>query len=254
MGERITLSSLEYDVLWEHLELGPFRPVIAVRTPGATRAERAELRDKAWSSLAGRGLGRRHAVDERLAHLLGRLARPERELDVRFRLRSPARRSAALIGRAGRGATVAVLVEDTLELWNVRPDQVVGEAVRLLPAHPAGTGGSITLPAATLDRAAAKAGADADRFARALSRQGLGRSEARKLAEVLGGVVGLGHFGAASTAGGERRRATHVVSVYDSHAGRYLFTRKNEWVTLLPGTEQAVARQLDELLDEVDRA
>jgi len=254
VGGRITLSPLEYDVLWEHLRLGPFQPVIAVRTPGATRAERAELRDKAWASLASRGLGRPDALDERLTHWLTRLARPEREIDVRFRLGTPARRATALVGSAGRGATVAVLAGDALELWNVRPDQAVAEAVRLLPVHPAGTGGSITLPAAALDRAAAKAGADASRFARALAGQGLGKSEARRLTDVLGAVIGLGHYGAAATpAGGERHRASHVVSVYDNPTGRYLFTRKNEWVTLLPGTEQAIARQLDELLTELDR-
>jgi len=252
VGERITLSPLEYDVLWEHLRLGPFQPVISVPSAGPTHAERAELRAEAWASLGSRGLGRPDAVDERLARWLTRLARPEWEIDARFRLSARGPSTTALIGRAGRRATVAVRTADGLELWNVRADQVVGEAARLLPAHPAGTGTSITLPAAALDRAAAKAGADAGRFARALTGQGLGRSEARKIAEVLGSVIGFGQFGAAMTpAGGERRRASHVVSVYDTDGGRYLFTRKDEWVTLLPGTEAAIDRQLEALVDEL---
>ncbi len=251
MGGRITLSQLEYDVLWEHLRLGPLRPVIAVPSPGRTHEERAELRTKVWASLAAKGLGRPDDLDDRLAHRLNRLARPEWELDARMQETT---RATALVARAGRGVTVAVLAGDELTLRDTKPDRFVAETVGLLPAHPAGTGNSITLPAAALDQAARRAGSDGDRFWRALAAQGLGKSEARKITEVIGDVVRFGHFGAARTPpNGERRRAGHVVSVYDSSAGRYLFTRKKGWVTLVPGTEPAIARQLDELLTELGR-
>ena len=252
MGGRITLSLLEYDVLWEHMRLGPFPPVIAVPSPGRTHDERAELRTKAWASLAAKGLGRPGAIDDRLEHWLSRLARPEWELDARMRENA---RTTALVARAGRGATVAVLTDDELVLWAAKPDQIVAETVGLLPAHPAGTGNSITLPAATLDRAARRAGSDGDRFWRTLAADGLGKSEARKIGDVIGDVVRLGHFGAARTPpNGTRLRASHVVSVYDNTAGRDLFTRKKGWVTLLPGTDAAIARQLDELLTNLSRA
>jgi hypothetical protein len=251
MGARITLSLLEYDVLWEHLRLGPFRPVIAIQSHGHTHDERAELRAKVWASLATKGLGRPNALDDRLEHWLGRLARPEWELDARLKETA---RTTALVARAGRGVTVAGLTGDEFILWGAKPDQFVTETVHLLPSYPAGTGNSITLPATALDAAARRAGADQDRFSRSLATQALGKSEARKIAEVLGGVVRLGHFGAArTTPDGTRHRAGHVVSVYDSAGGRYLFTRKNDWVTLLPGTDAAIARQLDELLTELGR-
>lgn len=254
MGERTTLSRLEYDVLWEHLRLGPFQPVLDVPSPGVTPDERATLRAGAWASLTARGLGRPDGVDDRLARRLTRLARPEWEIDARLRLTARGHRTSALVARTGRSATVAVLHDDELALWAVRPDQMVPEAVRLLPAHPPGTGASISLPGTVLDRAAGRAGADRDRFARALVSQGLGRDESRRLTDVLGDVVRHGSFGAARTpAGGARRRASYVVSVYDTPAGRYLAVRKKDWVTLLPGTEQAVTRQLDDLLAELDR-
>ncbi|GAB3462238.1 ESX secretion-associated protein EspG [Actinophytocola sediminis] len=253
MGQRTTLSQLEYDVLWEHLRLGPFQPVLTVPSPGVTPDERAELRATAWASLTAKGLGHPDSLDDRLARRLARLARPEWELDARLWLSTQGPRTSALLARAGRSATVAVLGEESLTLWAVNPDQMVAEAVRLLPAHPAGTGGSVSLPATALDRAASAAGADRDRFARALVAQGLGRSEARKVTDVFGDVVRQGQFGAARTrVGGGRRRASYVVSVYDNPGGRYLAMRKKDWVTLLPGTEQALTRQLAELLAELD--
>jgi len=156
-------------------------------------------------------------------------------------------RTTVLIARAGRHATVAVLNDDELRLWNAKADDVVTEATYLMPSHPAGTGGSITVPTAALDQAATKAGSDPERFTRALGAQGLG-----KLTAVLGNVIRLAHFGAAHTPPGEaRHRASHVVSVYDDPEGRYLFTRKKDWVTLVPGTEAALARQLSELLSSL---
>lgn len=249
MAGRIALSPLEYDVLWEHLRLGPFPPVIAVPSAGRTHDERATLRTTAWKSLRGKGLGRPGALDERLERRLRRLARPEWELDARMQ---DGARTTALVARAGRGATVAVLAGDEVGLSTIKPDRVVAEAVGVLPAHPAGTGNSITLPAAALDTAASAGGADPERLRRSLIGQGLGKSDARKITDVLGNVVRLGHFGAARTPPeGERRRAGHAVSVYDCPAGRYLFTRKGGWVTLLPGTDAAISRQLDELLIEL---
>ena len=249
MTGRISLSWLEYDVLWEHLRLGVFRPVLSVPSPGRTQEERAELRAKAWASLTAKGIDK---DDDRLVRMLTRLAQPEWELDARMQLTQTGPRTTVLIARAGRHATVAVLNDDELRLWSAKQEEVVTEATYLMPTHPAGTGGSITLPTTALDQAAAKAGSDPERFTRVLSNQGMGKSEARKLTEVLGNVIRLAHFGAAHTLPGEaRRRASHVVSVYDNPEGRYLFTRKKDWVTLVPGTEAALARQLSELLSSI---
>lgn len=225
----------------------PARPQRAV--PGRTEDERAELRTKAWASLAAKGVDK---DDDRLVRLLTRLAHPEWELDARMQLTRTGSRTTVLIARAGRYATVAVLNDGELRLWSAKADEVVTEATYLMPTHPAGTGGSITVPTTALDQAATKAGADPERFTRVLSSQGLVKSEARRLTEVLGNVIRLAHFGAAHTPPGEaRRRASHVVSVYDAPEGRYLFTRKKDWVTLVPGTEAALARQLNELLSSI---
>lgn len=252
MGERISLSWLEFDVLWEHLDLGPHQPVLAVPSPGRTAREREEARAKAWTSLAAKELGRPDAPDERLVRWLTALVCPAWELDARMRLTPNGPGTTALIARTGRHARVAVRGNGDVTLWTVPHDQLVNTAIRLLPSHPQGAGRSTTLPASVVDEAADGAGASADRFLRALVAAGLGRSEARKVADVLGNVIRLAHFGAArNRPDGTRQRATHVVSVYDTPAGRFLFTRRNEWVTLVPGAATALTRQIDELLAQL---
>lgn len=174
-------------------------------------------------------------------------------LDGRLQLSSTGSMTKLLIA-ANRGtAAVAIRESRRLSLHTVPVERIVRQAVTLLPAHPPGTGASITVPAQVLDAAAARAGKNSEALARALMSNGLGTAEARKIAEVAGGVIRFGHFGAARTRRFEQRqRADHVVSVYDTHRHRYLFTRKpsggTAWVTLVPGTDAAVTRQLDELL------
>lgn len=245
MEGRVTLSLLEFDILWEHLRLGQFPAILEIDSHGATLDERAELATKAWTSLAGKGLGRPDAPDERLVDWLHRLATPAWELDARLHL-SAGTRTSALFAWRDRWATAATLDATGLTLWATRTDRVAHEAVLLLPPHPPGAGSSITLPAATLDKAARSGG-----LLRALISAGLGKAEAHKIAEAWGGIVRFGQFGAAHTpAGAERRRAGHVVSVYDS-AHRHLFTRKRDWVTLTPGTNAGAIRQLDEMLADL---
>jgi hypothetical protein len=252
VGERIRLSWLEFDVLWEHFDLGPHQPVLAVPSPGRTASERADVRAMAWASLAAKDLGRPGAPDGRLVRWLAALVRPTWELDARMRLTPNGPGTTALIARTGRHARVAVRGNGDVTLWTVPHDQLVNTAVRLLPSHPPGTGRSTTLPASVVDQAAAGAGTSADRFLRALVAGGLGRSEARRLAEVLGNVVRLAHFGAArNRPDGTRQRASHVVSVYDTPTGRFSFTRRDEWVTLVPGAEATLTRQMDELLAQL---
>lgn len=106
------------------------------------------------------------------------------------------------------------------------------------------------MPATALDACAARAGDDPGAFARALVGAGVGKDEARRIVEVAGKVVRFGHLGAAYTPPhGDRVRGDHVVSFYDNPLGRYLFTRRDRWVTLAPGSTASVARQVEELLN-----
>jgi len=252
MGGRVTLSQLEFDVLWEHLDIGRRPPILAVGSPGRTQRERAELRAQVWTSLAAKDLGQPPEIDRRLERMLHRLANPIWELDARIQLTDTGARTWALIAKMHKAATIAVLDDEGITLRELKNDPLAESATRLLPAHAAGAGNSITLPAAALDKAAAKAGSDPDRLARALAAAGLGKAETRKLTDVLASITRQAHFGAAHTPPDhDRRRASYVVSVYDTTSARYLFTRRKEWVTLLPGTQPAISRHLDELLTTI---
>jgi hypothetical protein len=177
------------------------------------------------------------------------LARPEWEVDGRLHLSADGPRTSVLIGSHGAKAAVGVLDANHLTVWPTSATGLARALVAQLPAHPSGTGVSITLPAETLDACAARAGEDPDALLRALVSAGVGKDEARKIVEVTGQVVRFGHLGAAHTPRhGARTRAEHVVSFYDNPLGRYLFTRRALWVTLTPGSAPTVTRQVEELL------
>ncbi|MGH3859418.1 ESX secretion-associated protein EspG [Actinokineospora sp.] len=249
---KIELTWAEYDFLWEHFALGAFPPILQIDSHGRTMGERDELRRAAWKSLAVKDLGTPQEFDPRLERWFNKLVHPEWELDARLHMDLLGPRISCLIAWSGQEAAVAVLDAHHLTLWAVPSARVALTAVWFLPGHPPGTGGSITIPAEAFDAATRRAGSDRNTLARELTAQGLGKGESNKLTDVAGNVIRLGHFGAARTPRvGDRVRADHVVSVYDTHQQRYLFTRKpsggRHWITLTPGTDTAIARQIDEL-------
>ncbi|SDC50343.1 ESX secretion-associated protein EspG [Actinokineospora iranica] len=259
MGRPVELSWPEYDFLWEHFDLGSFHPILDIPSHGRTFAERDDLRRAAWRSLSARGLGEPGDFDPRLEKWLRRLAGPEWELDGRLHPRLDQPRVSALIAGRGAQATVAVLDRRALGLCSVTRARASATAVSLLPPCPPGTGQSVTVPADDLDAAAKRAGSDPSVFAAALASRGVGRADAGKLAEVVGNTMRVAHFGAARTPRFQRRvRASYVVSVYDTDRHRYLFTRRpsaaRHWVTLAPGTESAITRQIEELFGTLPRS
>lgn len=250
MSGRFVLSWPEYDFLWEHLELGRRPPILDIDSHGHTFTERDELRATAWKSLAAKGFGGPGTVRPDLETCLRLLAKPEWEVDGRLHLSADGPRTSMLLGANRDKAAVGVLDGEHLTVWRTSATGLARAAVAQLPPHPPGTGVSITLPTDTLDAGAARAGSDPAALRRALVSSGVGKDEARKVVEVLGHVIRFGHLGAAHTPQhGTRARADHVVSFYDNPRGRYLFTRRSNWVTLAPGTPSAITRQLDELLD-----
>lgn len=107
---RFTLSSPEYDFLWEHLGLGRRRPpVIDINSCGPTFGERAELRTAAWKSLARKGFGEPGNVHPGLESCFRVLARPEWEVDGRLHLSADGPRTSVLVGSARTRAAVGVL-------------------------------------------------------------------------------------------------------------------------------------------------
>ncbi|ACU38364.1 ESX secretion-associated protein EspG [Actinosynnema mirum] len=254
---RIALSRPEFDLCWERLALGEHPTVLAIPSHGATARERAAVLADAWDALRARGLAGRGGLDPRLAGWLALLARPDREVDARLRLDAGPRVRA--VAAAGRGrAVLAVLTAERLLLEEVDEDALAASVVGLLPPHATPRSRSISLRAADLERAAARADRSAAGLEQALREVGLPRQDAGKVAEVLGNVVRMGQFGAATRptrpdGPGRRERGPYAVSFYDTPEGRWQFTRRpddtgQQWSTLSPADHRRLAHAVAELL------
>ncbi len=245
----ITISALEFDVLWEHLRLAEMPLVLRVPSPGRTYTERRALVAQAWESLADRGLGRQLSVADRLAHLLRLLEYPDREIDGRFGATKGVR---LLVAATGDHAVFALLAKRGLTLSEIPVTGLAREALAALPSVPAGPGESITMRADDLDAAARATSAES--FELALCRRGLSVRDAGVLRTMLSDVRRQGQFGAAArNRWGHRRRAPHVIGFFDTVAGRYLQLRQTApdgvaWSTISPADTRLLINQLSDLL------
>ncbi|ALG13661.1 ESX secretion-associated protein EspG [Kibdelosporangium phytohabitans] len=250
LGAPFSLTPLEFDVLWEHLDLGDMPLILKVPSPGRTNAERAELVTRAWQSLEAKGFGRQVSPDPRLAGLLRLAARPNRELDGRLWLGRAVRVFAAADGDAG---VLAVQENDRLTFRGADGPGLPRHALSVLPQEKAGPGHSVTLPSKDFETAAREASAPKE-FEAALRRRGLRDHDARTLREMIGDVVRQGQFGgAARDKWGRRVRTARVISFFDTPAGRYLQIRKESggggeaWTTISPADHKRLLQHLTEL-------
>jgi ESX secretion-associated protein EspG len=255
--EPISLSALEFDVLWEHLNLGTMPLVVKVPSPGKTDEERAELEEQAWADMASRGLGRKVDLDPDLEPMLRLLARPDREVDGRTYVDRGIRLLACSVGDE---AALAVLSEGSLTLQRASAANLAGAALRVLPARSAGPGRSVTLRSEDFEAAANDVSRTREGFRAALLERGVRTDDADALTEMIDDVRATGNFGAAARDRlGRRQRADRVVSFFDTDEGRYVQIRRksadgNLWTTISPADSRKLVHHIDELLTEVVRA
>ncbi|MET0238208.1 MAG: ESX secretion-associated protein EspG, partial [Kibdelosporangium sp.] len=249
LSQPITLTALEFDVLWEHLDLGDMPLVLKVPSPGRTNSERAELVDHAWQTLQAKDLGRQVDLDPRLTGMLRLVARPQRELDGRLWLGRSVRLLAAADGETG---VLAVQETDQLTLRYADGLGLPRHTLSVLPPASAGPGHSVTLPSKEFEAAAREATAPKD-FEAALRSRGLRDIDAEALRKMIGDVDRQGQFGgAARDKWGRRVRTPRVISFFDTAAGRYLQVRKESpggeaWTTISPADNKRLLHHLTEL-------
>lgn len=233
------LSTVEFDVLWEALELGRTPLVLQIPSPGRTQAERRQICGRAQDGLAARGLA---GPGTGLAGLLGLLARPVH----RFELRAWWGRSVRMTAAARDGDGV-LAVRDGDRVVVRSCGDALGVLVEQLPPAPAGPGRAATVR--TADLVAAGTAGD---LRRGLLDRGVDPEDAGLLARMLGRVHGqaqlVAHRGGAPQAGGE------VLTVVDTPPGRYLVTRSSgsdrvEWTTVAPTDARRLRYRAAALLD-----
>jgi hypothetical protein len=216
------------------------------RTSRGAEGMRGGAGQPRWSM---RGSDMPRGVEPLVERLSAVLARPTWSIDARLHLHGQgAHRVSALAATDGTTGVLATRTGSRVTLLPVEPDESTTSIVGLLPPSRPGNGVSITLPAANLDQAAARAGANAVALQRELVADGLGRDEARKIADVLRDVIRTGQFGVSHLPrSGPVRRAEQVVTFYDTNKGRYLFVRQAGWVTLVGANDAAIVDRIDRM-------
>ena len=252
VDEPVTITALEFDVLWEHLALDAMPLVLRVPSPGRTDAERAKFVAHAWDSLERRGLGRPVAPDPRLVRLMTLLHRPEREIDGRMWVGHQLRLFAAATGDEG---VLATLSGTQITLREAEASGLPRFALSVLPQTSAGPGQSITLRTADFE-AAAQDATDQKKFEDALRSRGVRDTDAEQLAQMIGDVVNQGQYGSAvRDKWGRRVRADRVISFFDTKDGRYLQVRRDSegaeaWTTISPADSRRMLQHLTVLHEE----
>jgi hypothetical protein len=255
-SEPITLSALEFDVVWEHLRLPEMPVVVGVPSPGRTHAERGGLLEQAWAGIAARGLGRQVGLHPLLSRHLEVLARPEAEVDARCWSDGEVR---TLVAAAGGSGVHVTLSGDTLTFRAVEPSGLASTVLGALPDRDAGPGRSVTLPSADFEAAAADENTR-ESFAAALVARGLREDDAGMLVTMIGDVDAQGQFGAAARDGlGRRHRADRAVSYFETGEGRYVQIKRSRdgappWTTIAPVDRRRLSQHVDEMVSDVLRA
>ncbi|WP_282772154.1 ESX secretion-associated protein EspG [Saccharomonospora viridis] len=253
-GGGVVLSTLEFDVLWEHLGLPQRHVALDVPSPGVTYTERARFVEQAWDLLAARGLVQGRETTVELGDLLHLLARPQLSVDVWV---WTDRQISGLAACTGQQAVLGVVDGDEVWLIPARDSALAASAVSVAGELGPGVGRSVSLPHDVLVAADAEARGDAKALATALEDRGVELWQAQELAGMLFGTVTRGQFGAQRLArDGRTRRAGRVVAFYDTDAGRYLFQVApggdgRDWATVTPADNALLAQRVWELLDEV---
>ncbi|MEU5258290.1 ESX secretion-associated protein EspG [Amycolatopsis sp. NPDC021455] len=249
----LVLSALEFDVLWESLELPRRHVALDVPSAGATHTERRELVESAWASLSERRLARNRRVSGEVADMLHLLGRPQAGLDVWVWAEREIRGRAVSV----RGQAVLAVV-DHGEVWLIPatedglPEAAVSVAGDLGP----GIGQTVSIPYAALRSADEAAKGDAKALVTALEDRGVALFQAQELSGMLLGQEARGQFGAERTSrDGVVHRAGRVVAFFDTDAGRYLFQVApdrdgREWATVTPADNALLATRIRELMAE----
>jgi hypothetical protein len=248
---RLAITAVEFDVLWEWLGLGATPVVLRLDSPGRTHTERREIVNTSWQALRQRGLADDTGPDPEIIRLMHLFAVPTEQVELRMWAEQETRVLAT--GRAGRTA-LAVRQGSTLTLSGASrtPNRAV---LGTLPPAPAGAGRSVTLPSADLD-AAREGVADGCPMHEGLIARGVAADDAELAEDILGATVGHGQISVlVADSWGVPHRLRRFIGVLDTRHGRYVVNRApagdgTEWTTVAPTDPRRMLYRMDELLAE----
>jgi hypothetical protein len=224
------ISTLALDVVAKDLGLTVPYP-LAVRSRGATAADRAVNRERATEELnEAELLDHTGRPGPQLERWLRTLARPDVSIDSAYLPELGAEPVRAVAALAGRSAVLATQRdEDSVRLRPVSRDQLVSVIVELLPERRRGSEISISIPDG--------------RQAHTEDRQALARLTA--MPRRRGGQL-------AANGGGLRgRRRSPLLTWFDTDAGRYFAQHLDAWLTIAPADPATLRKRLQEMVFQV---
>ncbi|WP_232661380.1 ESX secretion-associated protein EspG [Pseudonocardia sp. TRM90224] len=247
----IVLSTTEFEVTWEMLDLGETPWQLDPPRSGRTWEARRAIVQGALHAMQQRGLGNGSHPRGDVAQLMATLAYPEWAADIRYLADTLVAGVASC--RAGRCALAVRRAKEIALLW-VPPEDFGRSLIGLLGPIVPGQGRDVRLPAGVLDAAASAGTVESDAFADELVRLGTDRADVRALVGSCRGAGLRGQLGASARLGdGTRvRRASGVVGFHRTPAGHFRQLRRptdaGDVVTIGPTNEARMVSDLDELL------
>lgn len=251
------LSTTEFDVVRDLLDLGPNPAVLELLSPGPTDVERARLVRTTLHDLTVRGLFTGDRFAPALAEDLATVVAPDRQLDL---LAPNGLR--ALVGVRGRAAVLAARLGDEVALVRVTVEQAPVALVELLGPLGPGPGPVVRIPARVLADAVAACNGARGRLTTELLRRGTSGAEAAQV-ERMGDVDAVAQLGAGRRVP-QPSRAPACLLVHATPHGCYYQRRpvperiggpppEDAVVHAGPADARTLAAELDALAHDVGR-
>lgn len=144
MPEIISLRLATFELLWDHLALGPIPAPFEIRSVGRTDAERASLRGAMWHDLRARGLARDGRLEPRIVALFEVLGRADESISS-LAIMDDGRIVRAMAAANGESAALTVQGVRNLHIARIEPAELPLSIVDLLPAARAFPGRAVTV-------------------------------------------------------------------------------------------------------------
>lgn len=258
----VRLSPAEFFACWSSLGLEEPPPLLQLRPPGYTMAERWRAFADAASGLGARGLYAAGRPEPGLRRMLEILARPDYTLDVRH---ATDPRTQVLGLAAVSGASATVVVSDgtgagPLDLRDMDGAHAAGYLISLAGPVDPGRGRAINIPVELLEEArAAVPGGDIWAVADHLRSRGVPRADASSFARMCGAIRSGGQLGATGHFGGPPRRGPWVIAFHRNPAGHFMRLRRRHGaatpvLTVCPADPALLLRHWRELVERLATA
>ena len=246
----IRVSASAFDVLWADLGFGRPPEPLTVRSVGATREERARVRQAVYENLAERGLhdgsSLSPALEDRLAVLAGASVSVACEALADMTASVPFRAVAAVRGRSG---VLATQPEQTIGLDGIRAAELCTAILDVLPELNPGPGYGVSLPSTALS-----GGVEDPVFAAPGARSAASSAQLREVLAIQARpVYSAGQFSVRVRGTDGRVRRTGGLTWFDTDVGAYCASSSpsrggGSWVTVTPTDGPRLATRLSELV------